>query len=760
MHTGKINLQMIKEGNLVKRKTLISLAIVISMVIALFVPISAANEDSVEYKAEVLSKLGILRGSPEGQLLRSEATAFLVRMMGKESIIGSYITNRFPDVDPSEWYAPYIGYCTSIGIITGFEDGTFRPKDNISEKQFLKMALVCLGYTYGEDFDWTNVYRTAYEAGLVDDISYATKTADNNKYERAEVIKVIYNALKIENKKTKIKTIQMLINENAVDKDLAVSLGLLTDTVSTAIESIAATDSYSVKVLFNEEIKEIRERDILIFEKNNAANRLEITGITINGKELLISTSAQTKDLEYTIALDNVVDIENNRSNTLSGSFTGFRSPELKSDFFRISKVEPVSRDVVNLYFTHPLTDNSAIPTYYKIYKGDALFADGSAKVLTVKRLAAANNAVSVKLNGLVFNEGEKYTISVSGDFTSLYTVKLNDGKGESISFTGKSADSESLEIKAIVPMSSTTLEVVFNREVDPVFSQKFLNYSVIRPDDSVIDVNKAVLVTTGDKAGKAVRLTLTASLESTKYYKLKIEYLPDVYRESALESYTCNFYGAYSTNQSDLKVTFASASDRSTVYVYFDRPLNPQTATINVYYYIYGLNLSYVATPVKVAYEEKSGYYISKLYLPNDYQLVQSGKYNVIVLSSMQDVNGNISAKDAEYTFYGTSAETPSPQITDATIISNDTIRITFNRDMTLGNQNILTGNYTLVYKIGELTVNKQPISVIPVNTTTFVLKFDTLQYDMSYNLQYTSLEDITGRKGANNTITVKVGK
>ena len=59
----------------------------------------------------------------------------------------------------------------------------------------------------------------------------------------------------------------MLINENAVDKDLAVSLGLLTDTVSTAIESIAATDSYSVKVLFNEEIKEIRERDILIFEK-------------------------------------------------------------------------------------------------------------------------------------------------------------------------------------------------------------------------------------------------------------------------------------------------------------------------------------------------------------------------------------------------------------------------------------------------------------------------------------------------------------
>ena len=65
------------------------------------------------------------------------------------------------------------------------------------------MALVCLGYTYGEDFDWTNVYRTAYEAGLVDDISYATKTADNNKYERAEVIKVIYNALKIENKKTK-----------------------------------------------------------------------------------------------------------------------------------------------------------------------------------------------------------------------------------------------------------------------------------------------------------------------------------------------------------------------------------------------------------------------------------------------------------------------------------------------------------------------------------------------------------------------------
>ena len=55
MHTGKINLQMIKEGNLVKRKTLISLAIVILYPVCTN---NAANEDS-EYKVEVLSKLGI-----------------------------------------------------------------------------------------------------------------------------------------------------------------------------------------------------------------------------------------------------------------------------------------------------------------------------------------------------------------------------------------------------------------------------------------------------------------------------------------------------------------------------------------------------------------------------------------------------------------------------------------------------------------------------------------------------------------------------
>jgi hypothetical protein len=37
-----------------------------------------------------------------------------------------------------------------------------------------------MGYTYGVDFDWNNLYLKAYDVGLVTDDSYKTKTGDND----------------------------------------------------------------------------------------------------------------------------------------------------------------------------------------------------------------------------------------------------------------------------------------------------------------------------------------------------------------------------------------------------------------------------------------------------------------------------------------------------------------------------------------------------------------------------------------------------
>jgi hypothetical protein len=132
------------------------------LVTALILPVHAKSD--IEAKADILNKLSILKGSGDdynldGQLRRSEASAFIVRLLGKENFVlqnkEKYAQTSFPDVSYSDWFAAYVGYCVDQGIITGYVDGYFKPNDNISEKSFLKMVLCALGYKYVEDFTWT-----------------------------------------------------------------------------------------------------------------------------------------------------------------------------------------------------------------------------------------------------------------------------------------------------------------------------------------------------------------------------------------------------------------------------------------------------------------------------------------------------------------------------------------------------------------------------------------------------------------------------
>lgn len=43
--------------------------------------------------------------------------------------------HQFPDVSPDAWYAVHVDRAVTAGYITGYEDGTFRPRDNISRQE-------------------------------------------------------------------------------------------------------------------------------------------------------------------------------------------------------------------------------------------------------------------------------------------------------------------------------------------------------------------------------------------------------------------------------------------------------------------------------------------------------------------------------------------------------------------------------------------------------------------------------------------------
>ncbi len=115
--------------------------------------------DTVSYEEAVsaLNQLGIITGyedgtfKPDNNVTRAEFTAMLMRSMGQASI-GSTSAAALPFTDLSDddtdvsWAYPNINTAYSSGIINGYEDGTFRPNDEVAYEEAVKMIVCALGY--------------------------------------------------------------------------------------------------------------------------------------------------------------------------------------------------------------------------------------------------------------------------------------------------------------------------------------------------------------------------------------------------------------------------------------------------------------------------------------------------------------------------------------------------------------------------------------------------------------------------------------
>ncbi len=80
---------------------------------------------------------GIINGetptlfAPDNYITRAEFTKIAVGIFG--IVPGG--TSTFADVDPNEWYAPYIAAAEAFGIINGTSETTFSPDDNVLREQ-------------------------------------------------------------------------------------------------------------------------------------------------------------------------------------------------------------------------------------------------------------------------------------------------------------------------------------------------------------------------------------------------------------------------------------------------------------------------------------------------------------------------------------------------------------------------------------------------------------------------------------------------
>lgn len=134
---------------------------------------------------------------PEGEMTRGEAAAMFARLF-KEYPGDNYNYHEdFSDVDENYWCYKEIAYLAEWGIINGYEDGTFKPDNKISRAEFVKIvesfeALQTGTNPYSDVSEtyWAYKYIVSSSAkGWINGYLDGTFKPDNN-ISRSEAVKI------------------------------------------------------------------------------------------------------------------------------------------------------------------------------------------------------------------------------------------------------------------------------------------------------------------------------------------------------------------------------------------------------------------------------------------------------------------------------------------------------------------------------------------------------------------------------------------
>ena len=191
--------------------TLLAVMLVMTTMVSLptYAAFTDLSEEHNAYEAvTVLSKLGVINGyeengsfnfKPDNNVTRAEFTAMLLRTRGMGTFGSMSLENPpFPDVVTPDvsWAIGNIRTAKELGIINGYDDGTFKPNNNVSYEEAVKMIVCALGYGEmgAEGAQWYSKYlMTATSLGFTEGAGGAIAIPAT----RATIANMLYNCLEV-----------------------------------------------------------------------------------------------------------------------------------------------------------------------------------------------------------------------------------------------------------------------------------------------------------------------------------------------------------------------------------------------------------------------------------------------------------------------------------------------------------------------------------------------------------------------------------
>lgn len=177
------------------------------IVLALFFSTCTVSVNGVftlSYEEEAgafLYDIGIFKGYPDGTLRlemnikRAEFCTLIVRLLNSEDDIRYHITkDSFVDVEKDFWGRGFVNTASELGFVLGYEDGSFKPNNNITYAEAITILLRVLDEekNIADASNWPYAYiEKATDLGLTVNMMRDASHIVN----RGEVAALIYNSL-------------------------------------------------------------------------------------------------------------------------------------------------------------------------------------------------------------------------------------------------------------------------------------------------------------------------------------------------------------------------------------------------------------------------------------------------------------------------------------------------------------------------------------------------------------------------------------
>ncbi|MBE7031529.1 MAG: S-layer homology domain-containing protein [Ruminococcaceae bacterium] len=366
------------------------LAVVFTLVNIAVVPAFAdftdvATDHAAFDAVNVLNKLGVINGyndgsfKPDNNVTRAEFTAMLLRTRGMGAVGSTSLENPpFPDVTTPDvsWAIANIRTARELGIINGYDDGTFKPNNNVSYEEAVKMIVCALGYGEmgAEGAFWYSKYlMTAKSLGFLDGAGGAVATPAT----RATIASMLYNCLEVklaENNAITDKTIleddlKLTKNVGYISSNPEISLSkpdanLRDDEVEITVNGVASTykveDASKYNDMLGAQIEFYYQNDfntglktlLLATVKNSTTIKIDaslIQGATTSSIRYFKDEEAQ-RELTAGIASDSVVVYNGKLYGTANDTSSTFATYYTNEGVPEIGSVELLDRDGDNSY--------------------------------------------------------------------------------------------------------------------------------------------------------------------------------------------------------------------------------------------------------------------------------------------------------------------------------------------------------------------------------------------------------------------------